>query len=183
MKALIIVDVQNDFIDGSLAVPNAIEIVDRINYFRNDFDLVVFTKDFHPENHSSFITEGGQWPPHCVKNTYGCGLHKDLDTTNSFILTKGEYKDLECYSAFEYERVGGKYIETGLNDLLRGKGVKEVYICGLATEYCVKETVLSSLGFGYDTKVCVDMVRGIEKGASREAFEHMELAGATLHVG
>ncbi len=157
-SALIVVDMQNDFINGALAVPNADTIIPIVNEYIKLFEknnlMIVFTRDWHPENHCSFKENGGIWPKHCVQNTYGAEFHKDLYMpTNKYIISKAFLPDLEAYSAFE---------KTELDDLLKKNNIDTVFVCGLATDYCVKQTVLSALKLGYKTYLLVDAIKGVD---------------------
>ena len=175
MKALIMVDVQNDFCPGgALPVPNGDEVVNAINSILDLFRLKVVTKDWHPGNHSSFKEMGGMWPPHCVQYSHGAELHDGLgiDTVNVFY--KGMDKDREDYSPF--------FEGNSLHEYLQNRGVATLYICGLATDYCVKATVLDARKLGYDVFVVTDACRGVDvtEGDSKRAFRAMEEAGAKL---
>ena len=157
-SALIVVDMQNDFINGALAVPNADTIIPIVNEYIKLFEknnlMIVFTRDWHPENHCSFKENGGIWPKHCVQNTFGAEFHKDLYMpTNKYIISKAFLPDLEAYSAFE---------KTELDDLLKKNNIDTVFVCGLATDYCVKQTVLSALKLGYKTYLLVDAIKGVD---------------------
>lgn len=157
-SALIVVDMQNDFINGALAVPNADTIIPIVNEYIKLFEknnlMIVFTRDWHPENHCSFKENEGIWPKHCVQNTYGAEFHKDLYMpTNKYIISKAFLPDLEAYSAFE---------KTELDDLLKKNNIDTVFVCGLATDYCVKQTVLSALKLGYKTYLLVDAIKGVD---------------------
>lgn len=151
MEALIIVDVQNDFFEGgTLPVPNSNEIISVINSLLPLFKLIIFTQDWHPEDHCSFQ----EWPKHCIQNSKGAEIHPDI----SFKNIKGEYifvkkgikKDIENYSPFV------EFQKNGLLSVLRMNHVEEVFICGLAGDYCVKETVNDSLKNGFITNLVID---------------------------
>ena len=133
---LLVVDFQNDFITGSLAVAGAEELVPVINQYIGMFDNVVASRDRHRENHPSFIDQGGPWPDHCVDGTFGMEIHtglKFLDSAPLTIVDKGRYE--EAYSAFTHTR---------LVHLLKDMKIKRLFICGLATDYCVKATALDA---------------------------------------
>ena len=163
MKILIIVDSnhvkiwenQNDFCNiGSLAVPDAEEIIKPINDIMKDYDIVIATKDSHPKDHYSF----SKWPKHCVKGTFGEKLHKDLDSSKiDKTLYKGECSSIESYS--------GLFDENGLaNELyyeLTNLDIDYIDICGLALDYCVKETALDCAFLGYNTRILVDLCKSI----------------------
>lgn len=171
---LLVVDVQNDFIDGSLAVPNGAEVVPVINKYMEKLKRRIFSKDMHPANHSSFAEQGGPWPPHCVAGTRGAELHKDLDIDprGVMIVEKGKEVDKDAYSAFD---------GTGLDMILPGM-VERLYICGLATDYCVKASVMDALKLNIPVFLMIDAIRGVEvnPGDTENAIREMEAAGATL---
>ncbi len=178
MKALIIVDVQNDFCPGgALAVKDGDKIISGINEIRHKFDEIITTQDWHPIDHCSFKSNGGIWPIHCVQNTIGAELHKDLMSGYVNII-KGTMKNSDSYSAF-YDDNG---ISIGLLEYLVGCHIKQVYICGLATDYCVKFTALDAVKEGFKTYVIKDLCRGvnIKRNDSMKAFLEMEKAGAVM---
>lgn len=175
MKALVIVDVQNDFIPGgALPVAHGQEIVPVINQILPDFDLVVATQDWHPSNHKSFASnhcreafevidlngiEQVLWPNHCVQGTLGADFHKDLNTNVvSAIFRKGMNTEVDSYSAF---LDNNKKDTTGLHGYLQNKGVKELFFCGLAGDYCVAYSVNDALHLGYKISIIEAAVRSI----------------------
>jgi len=175
MKALIVVDVQNDFCPGgSLAVKNGDEVVPIINKLLPNFDLVVFTMDWHVSDNIGFASRHGVqpfekvdgetvWPDHCVQNTKGAELHPGLDLSKCkkdfYIYKKGEFE--HPYSAFR-DFAGEEDIWPELVQILDNKGVDEIFVCGLATDYCVKETAIDGKdAYGYDTTVIIDACRAI----------------------
>jgi nicotinamidase/pyrazinamidase len=176
-NALLIVDFQNDFTPGgALAVPAGDEIAPRVSALAasDEFELVVATRDWHPPDHGSFAEQGGPWPVHCVAGSAGAQLHDALDQQHvDLIIDKGRDPGADGYSAFE---------DTGLERLLRERGIDEVTVVGLATDYCVKNTVLDALAAGL--QVCVDRsaVRGVEvaAGDSERALAEMRASGAKL---
>jgi nicotinamidase/pyrazinamidase len=177
-RALLIVDYQNDFIPpgGALAVDSGDEIVGRLNELgrSGDFDLVVATRDWHPPDHQSFAEHGGPWPVHCVRDTPGAQLHADLDEARiDAIVDKGREPGREGYSGFE---------DTGLGALLRERGIDEVTVVGLATDYCVKHTALDALGEGFAVSIDTSAVRGVnvEAGDSERALDELRTAGARI---
>ena len=175
--ALIIVDVQIDFCPGgALPVPDGDRIVPAVNEYIEMFRIVgqpVFaTRDWHPENHISFKENGGIWPRHCVQNTEGAKFHPDLKLPpDAFIISKGERPELEAYSGFQ---------GTLLDSLLKERGIKRVFICGLATDYCVKNTAIGALNLGYTTFILSDAIKGVDvnKGDSEKSIETMMRKGA-----
>jgi len=156
--ALIIVDVQRDFCPGgALAVPSGDEIVPKVNtyieIFKRHGGLIVATRDWHPANHSSFKDYGGIWPPHCIQNTEGAQFHPDLRLPDdTVIVSKATEPDKEAYSGFE---------GTNLEKVLKGHGTQRVFVCGLATDYCVKSTVFDALRLGFFSFVLLDAVKGV----------------------
>jgi nicotinamidase/pyrazinamidase len=176
-RALVIVDFQNDFTPGgALAVEQGDEIAGRINELAasGDFDLVVATRDWHPADHGSFIPEGGTWPVHCVADTPGAQLHAALDAARvDVVVDKGQHRELPGYSGFE---------RTELEQLLRDRGVEDVTIVGLATDYCVKNTALDALQKGFRVTVDPDAVRGVdvEPGDADRALDELREAGADV---
>ncbi len=197
MKALIIVDVQNDFLpQGALAVSNGDEVVPIINDLQTTFDLVVATQDWHPQDHQSFASNHslgkiGQlidlhglqqilWPDHCVQYTQGAQFAADLDqTTWDKVFQKGTEVSVDSYSGF-YDN--GRRKDTGLSEYLRSKNVDEVFVVGLATDYCVKYTALDAVSEGFKTWVVVDAVRAVnlnpEDGSN--SLLHMQQQGVKL---
>jgi nicotinamidase/pyrazinamidase len=178
MDALILVDIQNDFCPGgSLAVEGGDEIVPVANELQKKFNLVVATKDWHPPGHASFVT---LWNPHCVQGTEGAEFVAALDTSRvAHVFLKGTDPAVDSYSGFfdnEHKRA------TGLGDYLRAQGVTDIFICGLATDYCVKFTALDALQLGFRTTVIADACRGVEvnAGDTIRAVEEMRAAGARI---
>tara|TARA_R100000935_G_scaffold55676_1_gene85859 strand:+ start:1508 stop:2116 length:609 start_codon:yes stop_codon:yes gene_type:complete len=176
MKALVIIDVQNDFIPGgSLAVPGGVEIVPVINKLQHKFDLVIATQDWHPIDHSSFAeNHSGKkefeiielngidqklWPVHCVQNSDGAAFHSELNSEKiEAIFRKGTNKEIDSYSGF-YDNAHLK--STGLSGYLKDKGVSTLYICGLAAEYCVYFSILDALKEGFEAILIEDATRAI----------------------
>ncbi len=175
--ALIVVDVQNDFMPwGTLPVPGADLIIPVVNDYLENFKKVgapVFaTRDWHPENHISFKENGGLWPRHCVQWSKGSQFPESLKLPkDSFIINKGYRPELEAYSAFQ---------GTVLNDLLKERGVKRVFICGVATDYCVFNTALGAINLGYFVFVLEDGVKGVSEESSRKALDKLLKRGAVL---
>jgi len=176
-EALVIVDFQNDFTPGgALAVRDGDAIAARLNELAADprFDLVVATRDWHPPHHNSFAERGGPWPPHCVQDTEGAELHPELDLAQvDVVIDKGQGPETEGYSAFD---------ATNLGELLRERGIHELTIAGLATDYCVKNTGLDALREGFEVTVDGEAVRGVnvEEGDSERALAELREAGATV---
>ncbi len=185
-KALIVVDVQNDFCPGgALAVPHGdaiIPVVNRIiRHVMNGDDLVVASADCHPIDSNHFGE--GKWPVHCIQDTRGAEFHPSLALPhrllpNFFVVWKGTGKDEDAYSAFD----GKAYDDQTLEEILKNRGVEKVYICGLATDYCVKATVLDALRLGLKGYLLLDAIRAmnIHPGDGERAIEEMKNAGAIL---
>jgi nicotinamidase/pyrazinamidase len=185
VDALLIVDFQNDFCPGgALAVPEGDRIARPIDEIIDRFDFVVATRDWHPENHGSFagvdvdLTKWrgtdppSIWPVHCVQGTKGAELHPSLDRAKvDVVLDKGQDPNSQGYSGCQ---------DTRLPELLRAHDVDRVYVAGLATDYCVKNTVLDLRREGFDVTVVEDAIRGVEvePGDSERAIEEMRRAGA-----
>jgi len=180
--ALVIVDVQNDFCPGgSLAVAEGDKVVAVLNRHIEKFfsaGLPIFaTRDWHPANTRHFNTGGGQWPPHCVQDTEGGRFHPALALPKSaVIVSKGVSADADSYSGFEATDAAG----AGLAERLRGLGVERIFVGGLATDYCVKFTVLDGLKEGFKVTLLEDAVRGVNlrPDDSERAIEEMVRAGA-----
>ena len=191
--ALLVIDVQNCFIPGgSLAVKEGDVIVPLINQIAKSFENVVLTQDWHTANHVSFASShagkkpfelidlpyGKQvlWPDHCVQGTEGASLHKDINIPHAqLVIRKGFHNDVDSYSAFlEADRK----TETGLAGYLKGRGIKRVFVCGLATDYCVAWSAVDARKFGFEASVIEDACRGIDLGGSlAKAWADMTAAG------
>ncbi|HEV3470507.1 MAG TPA: nicotinamidase [Pyrinomonadaceae bacterium] len=177
-RALIVVDVQNDFCPGgALGVERGDEVVAPLNRLIEEFlargDLVFKSRDWHPAETRHFKAFGGTWPVHCVQGTRGAEFHESLrDDPRIRVVSKG-LGDEDDYSAFD---------GTGLADQLRREGVSEVWVGGLATDYCVKQTVLDALGEGFRVTAVEDAMRGVNlrPGDDRRALEEMRAAGAEI---
>jgi len=177
-RALVVVDYQNDFASpgGALSVSGGDAIAGRINELMRsgDYDLVVATRDWHPPDHGSFAGQGGPWPVHCVEGTEGAELHPSLDRELlDVVVDKGQDPATEGYSAFQ---------DTGLETLLRERQVDHVTVVGLATDYCVRNTVLDALQNGFGVTVDSTAVRGVdvEPGDSERALAELRGAGASI---
>ena len=158
-SALILVDIQNDFCpNGALAVTEGDFVVPIVNQLISRFPLVISTQDWHPANHISFKAQGGPWPPHCVQGTTGAELHPDLKTdTIALYFRKASSPDKDDYSEFAGKDEQGR----SLDEVLKGYGVKKIYVVGLATDYCVLETVLDGLKYGYEVYAVTDAMRAV----------------------
>ncbi|AEC52434.1 pyrazinamidase/nicotinamidase [Pyrococcus sp. NA2] len=174
-EALIVVDMQRDFMPGgALPVPEGDKIIPKVNEYIRKFKekgaLIVATRDWHPENHISFKERGGPWPKHCVQNTPGAEFVVDLPE-DAIIISKATEPDKEAYSGFE---------GTNLAEILKDNGVKRVYICGVATEYCVRATALDALRHGFEVYLLVDAVKGIRPEDEKKAIEEMKEKGIKI---
>jgi len=185
--ALLVVDVQNDFADpaGSLAVRGGEALVPRINQeiaHANDAGaLVVYTQDWHPEVTPHFAKDGGIWPVHCVAGTWGAELHPDLVVVGERV-RKGEHGE-DGYSCFTMrDPVSGVSRPTELEDLLRSEGIERVVVCGIATDYCVKDSVLDARRLGFETIVLSDAIAPVdlEPGDGERALAEMAEVGAAF---
>jgi nicotinamidase/pyrazinamidase len=176
-RALLIVDFQNDFTPGgALAVAHGDEIAERLNALAasGDYELVVATRDWHPPDHGSFAAQGGPWPVHCVADSPGAQLHPALDASRvDVIVDKGRDAGTEGYSGFE---------GTDLARVLHDRGITQVTVVGLATDYCVKNTALDALREGFQVTVDTTAVRGVEvaPGDSERALAEVRAAGGVI---
>lgn len=181
-KALLIVDVQNDFCPGgALHVPEGDRVVEPVNRAADVFAAaglpVLASRDWHPQITRHFQQYGGQWPVHCVQGTRGAGFHPQLRLpSGTILLYKGTDPEKDAYSAFDAFNDKGENLGTMLARL----AVDELFVCGLATDYCVKSTVLDALAQGLRVTVIVDAVAGVDvqPGDSAKAMEEMKQAGA-----
>lgn len=177
MKALLIIDLQNDFITGSLKVKDGAKVVPICNQLMVDggFDTIVLTQDWHPMNHSSFASSNEEkkgWPDHCLMGTKGAEFHKDLLTGKAhLIIRKGYNKNADAYSAFEDENG----VESGLSGMLKDRDIKEVYLAGLALDVCVKQNALDAKIDLFDVYVVEDACKAVGNG--KEAIEEMKKSG------
>jgi len=158
-SALILVDIQNDFCPGgSLAVNEGDKIVPIVNRLIPEFGVVISTQDWHPSNHISFKDQGGPWPPHCVQGSRGAELHPNLDTASiAYYFRKASSPDKDDYSEFEGKDEQGR----SLNELLKSRDIRNLYVVGLATDYCVLGTVLDGIRYGYDVYPVIDAMRAV----------------------
>jgi len=190
---LVVIDVQNDFVPGgSLAVPGGDEIVPLVNRLAARFENVVLTQDWHPRGHISFASShpgkkpfetielayGTQvlWPDHCVQGTAGAALHAELNVTKAhLVIRKGHHVGIDSYSAFlEADRT----TPTGLAGYLRERNLDQLYVCGLATDFCVAWTALDARAAGFDTTVIEEACRAIDlDGSLARAWADLTAAG------
>ena len=182
--ALVIVDVQNDFCPGgALAVDNGDRVVPVLNRYIDRFSAarlpIIATRDWHPQKTSHFKSYGGVWPAHCVQDTSGAEFHRDLELGPGVILvSKGMGADEDSYSAFQGIDESG----IPLAELLRGLGVTGIFVGGLATDYCVKQTALDGINHGFVVVVLGDAIRGVDLNPddSEKAVIEMRAAGAAM---
>jgi nicotinamidase/pyrazinamidase len=186
-SALLVVDVQNDFVDpsGSLAVPGAVDIVPTIDAdvaaARNARAAVVYTQDWHPEATPHFARDGGVWPVHCVQGTWGAAFHPDLVVDGPVVQKGGGGED--GYSGFSVRdpRTGATW-PTTLEAILRSAGVERLVIVGVASDYCVVETVTDARALGFAVEVPTAAIRAVdlEPGDGDRAILRMRGAGADV---
>lgn len=195
MKALLLVDIQIDFIPGgSLAVPGGNEIISIVNNLQQQFDVVAATQDWHPDNHKSFASNHKEkkvfdiiqlhgleqvlWPDHCVQGTKGAEFSKELNMNKvEAIFRKGTDFEIDSYSGF-YDN--GHRKTTGLADYLKGKQATEVYIAGLAADYCVYYTAKDALLEGFTTFILEDAVRAITAEVFKKAKKDILSKGGKI---
>ena len=174
MKTLIAVDFQVDFgvrefSHAALPVPHAPEALMNCVNILDNYDLVIATQDWHPEGHCSFK----KWPPHCIQGRYGADLPYELVRKAHVIVRKGYLKDSDSYSGF----LVGDNVGTGLTSLLHEKGIEEIDICGLAIDYCVRETVLDALVNGFKVNLILNASAGLDP---LPTIEHLYKCGVNL---
>jgi len=197
MKALILVDLQNDFCSGgALPVKGGDQVIPVANELQKKFDLIVATQDWHPKDHGSFaLNHSGKkpgdkidllgieqilWPNHCVQGSKGAELHPRLEKSKiARVIRKGTDATIDSYSTF-FDN--GHRKSTGLETYLKNKGVDEVTLAGLATDYCVKYSALDAVKLGFKTSVILDACRGIDlkAGDIDRAVEEMKAAGVKV---
>jgi nicotinamidase/pyrazinamidase len=197
MNALIIVDLQNDFLPGgALPVPHGDEVIPLANELQPRFDVVLATQDWHPPDHGSFaanhpgkkpgdriILDGIEqilWPVHCVQNTHGAEFASSFDTSRiAHVFHKGVERNIDSYSTF-FDNAHRRH--TGLAHYLKERSIKDIYLLGLALDYCVKYSALDARQLGLNTHVILDGCRGIEleSGDIDQALDEMKRAGTIL---
>ncbi len=177
-SALLVVDVQRDFCckDGALPVPKCEDVIPIINEYIRMFKSVglpvIASRDWHPPNHISFKPYGGPWPPHCIQGSSGAEFHPNLQLPDDVIvISKAFLRDKEAYSAFD---------GTELHYLLSMKGVRRLFVTGVATEYCVRASVLDALKLGYEVIVLTDGIAAVNESDGEKALEEMVREGAIL---
>ena len=195
MNALILVDIQNDFLPGGpLAVPFGDEIIPLVNELQNSFSLVVATQDWHPQSHKSFASnhpgkkafetiilhglEQVLWPNHCIQGSLGAQIHSSININKvEGIFRKGMDVEIDSYSAF-YDN--GYKKSTGLAGYLRERKIKKVYVCGLAADYCVYYTAKDSLKENFETYIIEDATRAIDPNGFVKATEKILSSGGKI---
>lgn len=195
MKALIVVDIQNDFLQGgSLAVQGGNEIIPIINSIQEKFDLVVATQDWHPKGHKSFASQHSNksvydkidlngieqvlWPDHCVQGTVGAEISSELNQNKiEAIFRKGMNTTIDSYSGF-YDN--GKLKCTGLGDFLKGRGVKEIFVCGLAADYCVYFTAKDALELGFTSTIIENATKAIDVSSFENIKRNFKQNGGNI---
>ena len=189
-SALIVVDIQNDFADpsGSLSVAGGAEVVEPANRYAaraaEAGAFVVLTQDWHPAHTPHFAQDGGIWPVHCVRDTWGAQFHPGLDVSGP-VVRKGSNGE-DGYSGFTMrDPTTGATIPTELDALLRSRGIRDVAICGLATDYCVRSTGLDAIALGYRTTVLRDAIRAVNLAPTDgdAALDELVAAGAIVEMG
>ncbi len=196
MKALIIVDLQNDFCPGgALPVREGDQVVPVVNRLQSKFEIVIATQDWHPKNHKSFASNHHKkigetvklngldqilWPDHCVQGTRGAEFVAELKTERiERIFQKGTDPEIDSYSGF-FDN--GHQKPTGLGDYLKARGVTDVYLAGLATDYCVKFTALDAVALGFHVSLISDACRGVDlhEGDVEKAVAEMKAKGVAV---
>jgi nicotinamidase/pyrazinamidase len=186
--ALLVVDVQNDFAHprGNLYISGAEDIIPTINALIDQAKeagaSVVYTQDWHPERTSHFDVDGGNWPVHCVQETWGADLHANLKRNGGYVVRKGA-DGSDGYSAFAArDPQSGEDHDTGLARLLRDRGIERVVVVGLAQDVCVKETALSARNEGFETVLLSDATRPVDipPGEGGRAIDTMRDAGVKV---
>ncbi len=195
MRALVIVDLQYDFLPGgNLAVPNGDDIIPIINSIQDNFDLVVATQDWHPLHHSSFASSHKNrkpfemmdlngisqvlWPDHCIQGTFGANLSSEIDGNRiEAIFRKGINSDIDSYSGF-FDN--GKRKSTGMAGYLNEHKVRTIFICGLAGDFCVYYTATDAIDLGFDTFIIEDASRAINQDNFRQAMASFKNRGGKI---
>lgn len=176
-SALIVVDVQRDFCEGgALAARDTLSLLkplqECIKSARRLGAVIVFTQDWHPAEHSSFLTNGGPWPVHCVADSPGAELMPPNSASREdVIIHKGVKRDGPGYSGFE---------RTGLGKELKERGVKRIGVSGIATEYCVRATALDAIREGFDTAVLTELIRAVKPGEAPKTLDELRKAGVKI---
>lgn len=196
MKALLVVDIQNDFCPGgALAVPQGDSIVPTVNKLVNVFDAVIQTQDWHPAGHSSFASSHAEkepydtvemdygtqvlWPDHCIQGSMGAEFHPELNTLKTqVVIRKGFRREIDSYSTF-FEN--DQETTTGLTGYLNQRGITDLYTVGLATDFCVKWSILDGIDEGFNMHIVKDAVKGIDLDGSLDAaWNEMKEKGVNI---
>ncbi|RCW51536.1 MULTISPECIES: bifunctional nicotinamidase/pyrazinamidase [unclassified Halanaerobium] len=195
-KALLLVDLQNDFYEnGNLAVSEASKINPAVNKLlsNNSYNIVIASQDWHPAGHRSFASTHNMeaftpyekekgigpvlWPDHCIQGTYGADFHPDIDSNKfDYILRKGTENDVDSYSAFQ----DNDGTDLGLNGLLKGLNIKEIDICGLAFDVCVKYTALDAVNNNFKTNIFLPAVKAVDKKNFNQHADDLKENGVNL---
>lgn len=173
MNALLIVDLQNDFLPGgALPAPEGDRIIPVINGIMDEYDLVIASRDWHPGDSNHFE----RWPPHCIRNTEGASYPEGFDKEKiGMELLKGTSNEDDGYSAFEATNAD-------LDEYLKKNGVSQLFLAGLTTEYCVKSTALDAVKNGYETTVIADATAGVKENPGDEAQAYREMHEAGVRI-
>ncbi|MFA7693442.1 MAG: isochorismatase family protein [Candidatus Hydrogenedentes bacterium] len=175
--ALIVVDVQNDFCSGgALPVLHGSGVIRKINCIQKNFDHLIFSRDWHPDDHCSFVEapefKDASWPVHCVQDTPGAEFHGDLRVpVDAIIVNKAIFADREAYSAFD---------GTGLAEMLQNRGVERVFVTGLALDYCVQATALDALKAGFGAVLVEDATQAANPDATQDVLNRLQEAGVQI---
>lgn len=193
-KALLVIDIQNDFVEGgALAVQGGKSIIPLTNRIMKEFDLVIASQDWHPSNHKSFASNNGKnlydtielngilqimWPTHCVQNTKGAEFCEEIDSSCFYkIFQKGMNPEVDSYSAF-YDNASTQ--DTGLSTYLTREGVTDVYVLGLAADFCVKYTCLDAMKEGFKTHLYVEATKPVKPEEFEDCLVELQQNGVTL---
>ncbi|CAG9296848.1 isochorismatase family protein [Celerinatantimonas diazotrophica] len=176
--ALLIIDLQNDFLPGgALGIPSSYQVIEPINrytqYFERSQATIILSRDWHPEEHCSFIQQNGPWPPHCIQNTQGAQISADFAwPTQAWLVSKATSVEKDAYSAFD---------GTELSVQMKHCGIKRLFICGLATDYCVLQSTLDALANGFECYLLTDGIDAVNVNEhdGQQAIEKMCAHGAT----
>lgn len=183
-KALLIVDVQNDFCEGgALPVPGGVEIVPLLNRYIDCFltaeEGIILSRDWHPRDSFHFKGYGGQWPVHCVQGSWGARFHPKLVIPpTAIVVSTGMERIHEGYSVFEGVDPEGR----SFKEILHREDIGRLWVGGLATEYCVRESVLDALRHGFDVELLLDATRGLDPQDTSSAIDEMQAAGARVRT-
>ena len=182
-SALLVIDLQNDFCTGGpIEIPHFLSIIPVINRIRNRFDVVVFSKDWHPVDHMSFVDNGGRWPPHCIQSTNGANIHPAVDITDKdYIIHKGTDSNYDAYSAFyNSKEIGSK---SALHRILDENDVNNLYVCGIGAEYCVYSTLLDAIRNKHANYKCYlvkDATVGLDDDKIQRCYMRLQKLGVRI---